>query len=511
MNFSSTSAVATRAPVETDDALPAGDFGARLGEIHRLALSLLTRAQDVETLTDSAVLDATRDLARSTRALESLAARLAGEIDRRSAPEFGSGGLAQRTGYRTPQLLIQRVARITGREAVVAVRAGRLLAADAEDAGNGSGGTGPSESAHHLPDTATPEAEWMLPAARELAAGHLSVAAVDAIRAGLGSPDSSVSAEQLQRAAAKLCAESGECDPDKLRLLARAARDDLDARGVGIREEERRDRRSLRMFGSPDGTGRLIWSMDPETFVTVKDLFDRTTSPKLGGVRFVSDEAKEKARQIVSDARTPEQLASDTFTQLLIAGADADSRSMLGSGAPVVKIATTAKSRENREGRAYFEGNSAAVSIETAERLACNGSELQVSFDPAGRLIDAARESRLYSPRQREALAVRDGGCLFPDCSRPPSWCEAHHVKFWARDRGKTEVDNGALLCRHHHLLIHNNGWQIQQTPAGERWLIPPTNVDALQTPIAMPSKSLALRLLQLERGAERATAGMTA
>jgi hypothetical protein len=49
---------------------------------------------------------------------------------------------------------------------------------------------------------------------------------------------------------------------------------------------------------------------------------------------------------------------------------------------------------------------------------------------------------------------------VFPDCDRPPSWCDVHHCTPWADDGG-TSVDNGALLCRRHHTFIHRQRWQI--------------------------------------------------
>jgi hypothetical protein len=45
--------------------------------------------------------------------------------------------------------------------------------------------------------------------------------------------------------------------------------------------------------------------------------------------------------------------------------------------------------------------------------------------------LDVGRASRVVTPAQRSALAVRDGGCVFPDCTRPLSWCEGHHLWHW--------------------------------------------------------------------------------
>ena len=105
------------------------------------------------------------------------------------------------------------------------------------------------------------------------------------------------------------------------------------------------------------------------------------------------------------------------------------------------------------------------------------------------------RETRLYTRRQRVALAARDGGCRFPGCDRPPSWTEAHHIIPWS-EGGATDLSHGVLLCRHHHLLLHNNDWRFERRrgepggPAGELVLIPPPTIDPERRPIPAPSKS---------------------
>lgn len=250
---------------------------------------------------------------------------------------------------------------------------------------------------------------------------------------------------------------------------ARALRDELDEAGIRDRETARREQRSLRFYRRPDGMSRLTWDLDPESAALVGDVYDRATSPRRGGPRFDSIEAT----RIADDSRSTEQLASDVFVDLLRAGADADSSQLLGSGAPTVRVIVTATTLGTRAGYGRIEGQSDPVSIETVERLACSGGTIAVRFDDHGQPLDVGREQRLFTARQRIALAVRDGGCRWPGCERPPSWAEAHHVDHWARDGGKTDVADGVLLCRHHHLLLHNNHWEIERRPGG-LWLIPP-------------------------------------
>ena len=234
---------------------------------------------------------------------------------------------------------------------------------------------------------------------------------------------------------------------------------------------------------------RATWTMDPEASAVFVNLFDRATSPRRGGPRFVSAEAADQAEGIVADERTTEQLASDVFLELLRQGAAADSSQLLGSGGAVVTIHVAQSDLVSGAGHAYLEGQSDPVSLATVERLACNGATQLVLLDGTGQPLDLGDEERLFDRRQRRALAARDGGCMAPGCDRPPSWTEAHHVKYWARDGGKTDIANGILLCRYHHLLFHNNGWDIEYDGA-DYWLIPPPDVDPSRAAILLHSKN---------------------
>jgi len=80
--------------------------------------------------------------------------------------------------------------------------------------------------------------------------------------------------------------------------------------------------------------------------------------------------------------------------------------------------------------------------------------------------LDVGRSTRVVSPAQRSALAVRDTGCVFPGCDRPLGWCDAHHRWHWV-DGGPTDLANLALLCRAHHRAVHEGGWQLTRGPDG--------------------------------------------
>ncbi len=71
-------------------------------------------------------------------------------------------------------------------------------------------------------------------------------------------------------------------------------------------------------------------------------------------------------------------------------------------------------------------------------------------------------------------------------CGAPPSHAKAHHLRWWVRDAGPTDLANGVLLCTSCHHRIHDNGWDIRIGGVGTRakvWFIPPPHVDPARTP----------------------------
>jgi hypothetical protein len=110
------------------------------------------------------------------------------------------------------------------------------------------------------------------------------------------------------------------------------------------------------------------------------------------------------------------------------------------------------------------------VSRELLELLACDCVLEKVLLDPNGVPLNLGREQRLASRAQRRALRIRDGGCAFPGCDRPTSWCDAHHITPWLPD-GPTDLDNLVLLCRTHHTYLHRNinRWVCRMNPTTRR------------------------------------------
>jgi len=110
--------------------------------------------------------------------------------------------------------------------------------------------------------------------------------------------------------------------------------------------------------------------------------------------------------------------------------------------------------------------NAHHVSAETSRRLACDCSVLGLVEDADGEPLSIGRKSRSIPPAIRRALRVRDKGCRFPGCTRK-AYLDGHHIKHWS-DGGETSLDNLVLLCRHHHRLVHEGGFDCEKTDDGE-------------------------------------------
>jgi hypothetical protein len=299
------------------------------------------------------------------------------------------------------------------------------------------------------------EAPWMAPVAEALAGGEVSVGAAAAIRAGLGEPDDTVSSDDLLTAAHTVLDEAGGQPPEQVARRAREARDDLDEAGVIDRERALRDKRFLKLIPQADGMTRVIGLLDPESAARVGDAIDLVTAPRRGGPRFVDERAQKRAQAIVDDPRSTEQLALDALVEMVrIAGA-ADEGRVFGVRGPSVRVHVSREALETGRGAAALEGQTAAVSAVTARRIGCAEGFLPLLFEGTTPL-DLGRSQRLFSAAQRTVLAAVWGGCAITGCDRPPSWTEAHHIDEWEAHHGRTDVRDGILLCRHHHMWLHD-------------------------------------------------------
>ena len=122
-------------------------------------------------------------------------------------------------------------------------------------------------------------------------------------------------------------------------------------------------------------------------------------------------------------------------------------------------------------------GGVGPIHPETARRIACDAVRTLVTVaapdaDTAWMTIapvvplSVGRAARTIPAHIRTALVVRDQGCRFPGCDRPPAWTDGHHIIHWANG-GPTELDNLVSLCRMHHRRVHEEGWHIYIADGG--------------------------------------------
>ena len=443
---------------------------------------------DFDGMDDAALVSAVRLLADHARATSALQARGAAVVAQRSDPAVGFSGLAKRHGSVNAESFLQSVTGGTTAEAVKLVRAGELL--------NTS--------------TSADSSGWEGVLGGALGTGTVSVDAVNAIRIGLsGAGTSAASPEELVTATGMLLEQADRVDADELTRLARHARDELDADGIARRETERRGLRYFTARHRDDGIVVGSFALSDEDGAMVMAIYQQATSPKHAGPKFVETGSSNVANAGVDadadgsgaplpvDPRTRGQKAADVFAGLIRIGTETDGKTVLGLNRPSVRIHVTAGTVAAQAGHGVIEDvNDYPISFATVERHLCTSGIIGVAFDDDGQSLNAGRDQRLFTRKQRIALAARDGGCRFPDCDRPVSWTEAHHTKYWHRDQGDTNVADGILLCRLHHLLIHDNHWDIRRD-RGHYWLTAPPNIDPGQTPRNMPSKQPLVRALQ--------------
>ncbi|WP_140425423.1 HNH endonuclease signature motif containing protein, partial [Cryobacterium sp. N21] len=133
----------------------------------------------------------------------------------------------------------------------------------------------------------------------------------------------------------------------------------------------------------------------------------------------------------------------------------------MGGAAPTVMIHVNAADLNDGRGVGWIDGVEAPVSLRRVKETICSGGAQKVIVGDTGDVLYLGDTVRCFTPKQRAAITARDGGCIIPGCTIPARWTETHHVIPW-QQHGRTDIDNGVLLCWFHHHTIDTSGWKIR-------------------------------------------------
>lgn len=354
------------------------------------------RMQDLRPLVDQEIASDLDEIERATRVLEAERARRLAEFERRRA--YAEEGFLSLSSW-----LVARH-RVAPSTATRRVRVARSL--------------------RRMPH-----------AAEAYAAGALSEGAISLLTsAAAAHPEAFARAEEPLLQAAQSLPVSG------LRSVIEYWSQAQDLAGAEVEEDRRFERRHLNVSPTIGGMVRVDGDLDPEAGQAL-----------MTAIRAVMD-ADTRARG-TPELRGPAARRADALGEICRSWLDAEERPRLAGERPHVEVLVDLEALTGRVGRSEL-ADAGPITPEAARRLACDAKVGRVITDGPSQPLELGRSTKVITPALRRAVTIRDRGCRFPGCGRPPGWCDAHHVIHWA-DGGETSLSNLVLLCRPHHRAVH--------------------------------------------------------
>jgi hypothetical protein len=388
------------------------------------------------------------------RHVDAAFAPVAAEIARQSRRELGKDSLAKRQGFAPPAVLISATTGTSVGEAARILQVGEATAPRISLAGE------PLPAKHrHV--------------AAAVSAGGLGMTAASAIVTLLDRVSLRVEAGRLDEAERQLVALAPGLRPDELGKLLARAEAHLDPDGVEPRHEALREDRSL-LLHERDGMLLLTGRLDPETAGPVKAAIDALVGE---GLR-----RNEHTDEVDRDPRSVRQMQADALADLCRHAIGCTEVPTGPTAAVVVRVDLA--DLQSGIGAATIDGIGQPIPAAAVRRLAADAQIIPCVLGGDSEILEWGRARRLFTAAQKLALAERDGGCV--SCGAPPVWCHGHHLDWWRRDGGRTDLGNGVLLCTGCHHRLHADGWEIRVEGPGIHasvWLIPPAWIDARRTP----------------------------
>ena len=427
---------------------------------------------EVGAMSDDGLMRVTKALAKVRREVELLEVKCASVIHERSSTEVRSEGLAGRLGFSSPQRLIASTTGAATHHATKLIEVARA--------------TGPRE---RFGEALPPRFPLV---AEAVEAGTLSVDAAHSITRFLARVAPGVDPERMGWAEGALVERGTAVGIDGLGHYQKLVEAQLDPERVVRTEAQLRADRELRVWQDASGMVNLRGRFDPVNGAMVKTAIDTLVGAALHDSRDKNSKVRvasaddehaggDAGDRALADTRTLAQMSADALADIARLALSSDE-------APPSLAAATVVARIDLDqlisgiGFAELDGIEMPISAATARELAAAADVIPAVLGGRGELLDLGRRQRRFTRAQRIALAERDGGCAHPDCDRPPAYTQAHHIKWWNRHRGPTDLDNGVLLCSFHHHLVHDTGWSIVVRDH-RVWFVPPASLDPEQRP----------------------------
>jgi hypothetical protein len=242
----------------------------------------------------------------------------------------------------------------------------------------------------------------------------------------------------------QLVEAAGRCDPVALGRLARRLLAEADQGAAMEAVNRRHARRSTKLVEQPDGMTDLyarLSGLEAELAHTTLHAFRR---PDAAG-----------------EHRTPEQATADALVDIFNAALRSRQAPTQHGERPHVTITIAQQDLERSAGvgEGVFTGPMPAREI---QRLVRDAKLTWVVVDPVGVPQNVSEGRNVVNSALWRALLVRDGGCRWPGCDAPPSWCDIAHAEVPDRDGGPRVLSNVALLCRRHHRQVDLGRWTMR-------------------------------------------------
>ena len=264
----------------------------------------------------------------------------------------------------------------------------------------------------------------------------------------------------------------------EFRRSVRRAVSVVDVRREEVRHQQAVEQRRVGASPLPDGMAEVYALLPADGAATLMAALDACAAA---------------ARSCGGDRRTLDQRRADSLVELGLAALNDPQLPGMHGMRPTVQVTVAASTLLGDDDQPGELAGHGPIPASMARRIAADpsGTWRRLVVDEMGRLLDCGRSTYRPPPELARHVIARDQHCAFPGCQRSAARCDLdHRIPYPV---GCTSAENIQPLCRQHHRLKHQSGWQVSDGADGSSQWLAPTGHRYTSTPPAHPVPILEL------------------